>query len=406
VPSGPQTGIKLNPRDVDVRSGSLTSITLDFDADKSIVKLGPPEKPKSKDIHFILKPVIFILEAFGTTPVDTETAAVNLDFPTGLEVAQGVGSGSIIPDGNVIVANAGTSNEVLDMDASSALDSGIPIDATTLTPFASSADTSGGEPYVNSPSGVTQYMDLVWIANEASVTAAGNAGTVTEIYTNGSLSTIYIDNDPPTDSLEGLVATSGIEFGGLAPDGLLSPNEFLVFQTNGNGSVTGLNIKDTLIFDILAAGSFSAPSDAVFIPAPISAGDPAGTLFGTLYVTDAVANELVMLEVRTTGGTVGSPGVGIEVTAQSTFTYAFVSEPVGIAFSNMSDRLYIANRGNGTITAVGLDGAEIETYDTGLGGDAINGIDVYTGGTGDLVYFTNTAASTLEAFVAVSYIVE
>ncbi|UCD58878.1 MAG: DUF4382 domain-containing protein, partial [Candidatus Hydrogenedentota bacterium] len=32
VPSGPQTGVKLNPRDVQIRAGSLTIVTLDFDA--------------------------------------------------------------------------------------------------------------------------------------------------------------------------------------------------------------------------------------------------------------------------------------------------------------------------------------------------------------------------------------
>jgi hypothetical protein len=403
VPSGPQTGIKLNPRDVYIQSGALTSLTLDFDADKSIVKLGPPHKPKKKkkDYDFILKPVIFILGASGAIPVDTETVALNLDFPTGLEVTNDVGSGSIIPDGNVLVCNAGTSNTLLDLDAVGAFGSATPIDATTVTPFASIADTDGGgEAYVNSPSGVTQHMDLVWIANAASIVAAGNAGTVTEIYTDGTLNTIYIDNDPPTDSVEGLITTSGIEFGGFAPDGSLTGYEWLVFQTNGNGSVTGLNIKDTLLFDVLVASSFSAPSDAVFIPGAVSVGDAEGATIGWLYVTDAGANEVVMLKLTATGGAIGDAATGIAVAQEAVFTPSFISEPVGIAYSDMTGRLYIANRGNGTVSAIGLDGTEIETYDTGLGADAINGIDVYTGGAADLVFFTNTAANTLEGFEA------
>ena len=408
VPSGAQTGIKLNPREVYIQSGSLTSLTLDFDADKSIVKLGSSGKGKKKGTYyFILKPVIFILDALGATPVDTDTVAVNLDFPTGLEVTADVGSGSIIPDGNLLVCNAGTSNTVLDMDAYAAFESGVPVDATTLTPFASFADTDGsGEAYVNSPSGVTQYMDLVWIANAASVVAADSAGTVTEIYTSGVLNTIYIDNDPPTDSIEGLVETSGIEFGGFAPDGSLSGYDWLALQTNSNGSVTGLNIKDSLIFDVLVPASFSAPSDAVFIAEPISIGDPEGTTLGWLFVTDAAANEVVKLRLTATGGSVGDAATGIAVSEEGVFTPALISEPVGIAYSNMTNYLYIANRGNGTISAIGLDGTEIATYDTGLGADALNGIDVYTGGTGDLVYFTNTAGNTVEAFVAISYAVE
>jgi DNA-binding beta-propeller fold protein YncE len=139
----------------------------------------------------------------------------------------------------------------------------------------------------------------------------------------------------------------------------------------------------------------------VFVPASIAAGDPEGTVLGWLHVTDAGADELVMLELSVAGGPIGAPGTGIAVSSQSTFTYPFMSQPIGIAYSTMTGYLYIGNRGNGTVIAVDEStGAEIATFDTGLGADAINGIDVYAAGAGDVVFFTNTAANTLEKFEA------
>ncbi len=392
VPSGPQTGIKLNPRDIEIQTGSSTSITLDFDADRSIVELGGAKKA-NRDYHFILKPVIFILEAVDAIPVDTETLAFGLNFPTGLESAQDVGPGVAIADGEILVANAGTtgtnSNTILSIDVSG----GLPVDATGLPAFVSFADAIGGEPVVNSPSGVTQHLDLVWISNAASVLAADSAGTVSEINTSGALSNIFIDNDPPTESADGLVATSGIEFGGFAPNGSLGGDDLVVLQTNGNGSVTGLNLKDSMIVDVLPGGTFVSPSDAAFVPASFTNGDPPGTVIGWLFVTDASTHEMAIVELSTTVDTVGASATRIGASIEGTFVYAFASEPVGIAYSAGSDRLYIANRGNGTITAVQPDGTEIETYDTGLGANALNGIDAVAGLTGDILFLTNTAGN-------------
>jgi hypothetical protein len=393
VPSGAQTGIKLNPRNVEVQSGSLTSLTLDFDADKSIVKLGGAGQGE-REYDFILKPVIFILEAIGAISADTQTVATGLNFPTGVHVAENVGGGSIIAEGSVLVANAGVSgansNTVLAIDVSGIL----PIDATALDPFVSSVTEIDGEPLVNSPTGVAQYLDLVWVANAASVVAAANDGTVAEIYTSGIPSGVFIDNFLPSTSSFGLVSTSGVEFGGFAPNGTLAGDDLLVFETNGNGSITGLNLKDNEKFDILPDGTFTSPSDLAFVAEPIVADDPPDTRLGWLYVTDAATNEMTIVELTTTGGNVGEAGTGIAASIVDTLTYAFASEPVGIAFSPGSGRLYIANRGNGSIVLVALDGTEIETHDTSLGGDAINGIAVVSTGTEDVVFLTNTAGNT------------
>lgn len=387
VPSGPQTGIKLNPRDIEINAGSLTTVTLDFDADKSIVQLGDDG---SRDYDFILKPVIFILEAVGAIPVDTDTVAVGLNFPTDVKVGESVGAGSAIGEGDVLVGNAGTSGtnrqSVLDVDPSQPL----PVDTTTLTPFVSYLDTAEGEPLVDSPSGVGQHLDLVWVANAASA-----AGTVSEIYTSGNFSDIYIDNNAPTESLAGLVETSGVEFGGFAPNGPLLGRDYVVYQTNGNGSLTGLFINDSLVVDILGSGSFTDPTDLAFVPSatPIQPDDPAGTLLGWLFVTDAATNQVGVVTLRTSGGAVGDTGTRVTGLIENTFAPAFVSEPVGIAYSPDSDRLYIANRGNGSITAIRPDGTEVATYDTGFGANALNGIDAASNGTEDILYLTNTSGN-------------
>jgi hypothetical protein len=394
VPSGAQSGIKLNPRDIEIQSGSLTSLTLDFDADKSIVRLGGVED-SSRDYDFILKPVIFILEATGTIATDTETVATGLNFPTDLQAVEGEGAGSLA--GSVLVANAGTSGTnaqtVLPVDVSETW----PIDATAITPpFASSADIFEGEPLVNSPSGLAQYMDLVWISNSVSATVLDSAGTVSELYTTGGLSALsamYIDDNLlSSESVEGLIQTSGVEFGGFAPSGLLANDEFVVYQTNGNGSITGIIIAKQLIFDVLGAGSFGEPTDLAFVPplTPIATGNPAGTPAGWLFVTNAATDQIGVVSLTTIGGAVGDEATRVSGEIVQTLSYPWLSNPVGIAYSPGADLLYIANRGNGTITVISPDGVEVATYDTGFGANALNGIDVAADGT---VYVTNTAGN-------------
>ena len=388
VPSGAQSGIKLNPRDIDIHSGSLTSLTLDFDAEKSIVELGESGN-SSREYDYILKPVIFILEATGTIATDTETVATGLNFPTDLQAVEDGGSLA----GNVLVANTGTSGTnsqtVLPVDVSQTW----PIDATTITPpFASSGDIFEGEPLVNSPSGLAQYADLVWISNLFSATVLDSAGTVSELYTAGSLSALYVDNTLPTsESPTGLVETSGVEFGGFAPSGLLANDEFVVYQTNGNGSITGIIIAKQLIFDVLGSG-FTAPSDLAFVPplTPIAAGNPEGTPAGWLFVTDSATDQIGVVTLTTTGGAVGDETTRVSGEVVQTLSYPWLSNPVGIAYDPGTDLLYIANRGNGTITVISPDGVEVATFDTGFGANALNGIDVAPDGT---VYVTNTAGN-------------
>ena len=399
VPSGVQTGIKLNPRNVEVQSGSLTSLTLDFDADKSIVKLGSKDKPKKGDYYFILKPVIFILDASSAIRIDTETMAVNFSFPTGLEVVEAPSDGSITQEGNVLVADFAIFPEdnhtVFDVNVSNTtpVDVSDPAD-TNWQAFASSLDVLGGELLVNYPTGVTQNAGSVWVANAESVVGPESAGNVSEYDTAGTPIQVFIDNTGTTESSEGLVITSGIEFGGFAPNGSLSGGDLLLFQTNGNGSVTGINLGDGRIFDVLGAGSFADPSDAAFVPEPFDGSGGTGTVIGSLFVTDAGADEITMFPLMTTGP-VGEYATRIVPGAITTLTYPFVYEPIGIAYSAGSGRLYIANRGNGSIIAIAPDTAEIAAYDTGLGGDSLNGIDaIYSDAIdADILFLTNTAST-------------
>jgi hypothetical protein len=395
VPSGSQSGIKLNPRDVRIFGGGNTSITLDFDADKSIVKLGAADK-KNRKYDFILKPVIFILEAIGTVRIDTETMAVGLNFPTAAHAVETPGGG-VIGDGDVLVANAGTaglnSHSVLNIDISSV----IPVDASdpadlNWSLFASSADVQGGEPLVNSPSGLSQHSSHVWTSNAASVVGGAGTGNVSEIDTNGVFTDLFIANDPPTESEFGLRLTSGVEFGGFAPNGSLSGDDLVIFQTNGDGSITGISLVGGAIFDVLPAGSFIEPTDLAFVPEAFGAGDPVDTPIGTLYVTDATSETVTKVALRTTGQ-VGDAATRIAAGIVDTFSFAFASKPAGIAYSAGSNRLYIGNRGNGTIIAARPDGIEIMTYETGMGADTISGIDVVAGVGQDTIFFTNTAGN-------------
>ena len=399
VPSGAQTGIKLNPRNVEIQGGSVTSLTLDFDAARSIVELGGAGRTKGRDFHFILKPVIFILEAIRPIPVDTETVAIGFDFPTGLEVVEAPGGGSITAEGNVLVADFAVSPDddhiIFDIDVSNTtpVDVSDPDDSNWQA-FASSEDVLNDEILVNFPTGVTQSSDRVWIANAESVVGVEAAGNVSEYDTGGNPRQVFIGNLGLTESDQGLIITLGIEFGGFAPNGSLSGDDLLLFQTNSNGSVTGINLKDGRIFDVLTEGAFADPSDAAFVPEPFDPAGGTGTIIGWLFVTDAGTDEIKMFPLMTTGP-VGEDATRIIPGTITIFLYTFVSEPVGIAFSAGSNRLYIANRGNGSITALESNGTEIETYDTGLGADALNGIDaIYSAvDAADILFLTNTAST-------------
>jgi hypothetical protein len=398
VPSGVQSGVKLNPRNVEIRGGSTISLLLDFEAASSIIRLGGADKAKGRQYHFILKPVIFILEEVRAIPIDTETVAVEFDFPTGLDVVEEPGVGSTTGEGNVLVADFAISIDddhvVYDIDVSNA----IPVEVSNpVDPnwdiFASSQDELGGEPLVNFPTGVTQNLGLVWIANAESAIGIESSGNVSEYGTDRNPRKVFVGNMGATESDEGLVVTSGIEFGGFAPNGSLSGDDLLVFQTNNNGSVTGINLGDDRIFDVLKAGALTEATDAAFVPEPFDGSGGAGTVIGRLFVTDGAANEVKMFPLMTSGP-VGETATRIVPGAITIFHYTFASGPVGIAYSAGSDRLYIAHRGNGTITAAANDGTEIVTYDTGLGGDAINGIDaVYSViEDADILFLTNTSS--------------
>lgn len=398
VPSGAQTGVKLNPRDVEIRGGSTVSLLLDFDAARSIVRLGGGDKAKGREYHFILKPVIFILEEVRAIPIDTETVAVGFDFPTGLTVMEQPGVAAMTADGNVLVADFALVMQddhiVFDVNVSNTT----PVDVSDpLDPnwgiFGSSQDELGGEPLVNFPTGVAQKSGLVWISNAESSIGLEDAGNVSEYDAAANPRRVFIDNMGPTESDEGLVITSGVEFGGFAPNGSLSGDDLLVFQTNYNGSVTGIILRENIIFDVLKPGALTDATDAAFIPEPFAGAGGAGTVIGWLFVTDAAEHEVRMFPLMTTGA-VGDNATRIVPGPITTLDYTFASEPVGIAHSAGSGRLYIAHRGNGTITAATEDGAEIVTYDTGLGGDAINGIDaVYSETEGaDILFLTNTAS--------------
>ena len=78
------------------------------------------------------------------------------------------------------------------------------------------------------------------------------------------------------------------------------------------------------------------------------------------------------------------------------FTYPLLKNPVGIAYSTQYDTLFVACRDNGLVLEISLDGVLKNTFDTGLGANALGGIDIGDMGKGDLIFITHTGGDRIE----------
>ncbi|MCD4653820.1 Ig-like domain-containing protein, partial [bacterium] len=185
----------------------------------------------------------------------------------------------------------------------------------------------------------------------------------------------------------GLVGMCGITSAGPAPDdpGYMS---HLVFASHTRrGIVYGIDLDDGAYF---AFGGCEAPMGIEYIP--ISEDPQPGK--GFLFITDPVNGNIARVRLKPSGP-VGSPStVSVEDNASIDhliyMSYPLLSNPIGVAYSQEYERLYIACRGNGLVIEITLDGGLTEIFDTGLGVDALGGIDVGDMGNGDVIIITQT----------------
>jgi len=185
----------------------------------------------------------------------------------------------------------------------------------------------------------------------------------------------------------GLVGMCGIASAGPAPDepGYMSQ---LVFAThNRRGIVYAIDLDDGAYF---AFGGCESPMGIEYVP--IDEDPMPGK--GYLFVTDPVNGNLARIRFAPSG-MVGDPEtVSVEdmgsVNHLLYMTYPLLNNPVDLAYSREYDRLYIACRGNGYVMEITLDGDLTEIFDTGLGSDALGGIDIGDLGNGEVVIITQT----------------
>ena len=347
VPSGFQSGIKLVPRNVNVPNGNLTSITLDFDAARSIVALGGKGNG-NRAYDYLLKPVIFILESESLLAPAT-TVADGFNFPRGLDYIEG--DTTIESDDRIAVANAGTATSAAGSNDSAVLQldpndyaTGTSVDATatdgsierfaTTDPAVGIAgdETIGGEGLFDATSGdVLSHFDVTDFANPTTDTVTGDAIVA-------SASCTKLDG---TGQGWLLARSDAIEFFDPAAVG---------------GSV---DLEITGLGDV---------TDIAFLP-----DYPAGK-FGTLFVTDrGTTDQVLAITFEVVSDELEVSGTIVKVTADDV---DFLSEPIGVALNLDGDGIWVAQRGNGFIHALDFDLNPVSILDTGLGANSINGLAV------------------------------
>jgi len=349
VPSGFRTGIKIVPRNVDVPNGNLTSITLDFDAARSVVELGNRGNPR-RGFDFLLKPVIFVLESDSLLAPAT-TIASGLNFPRGIAYVENDASDE--SDDRIVVANAGTATSAANSNDSSVLQfdpndyaTGTPVDATATDGTIEREATE--EPAVGA-------------ANNESI---GGDGAVDATAGEDLLHLDSADfNNPGADTVsgDGLVA--------VAPSTKL----------DGTGQAWFLAREDALLFldpDNAAGAADLGVTGLSRVTGIAFLADASEATFGTLYVADGGANRLHKIVLEIDGGALVVSGGTATAGAGD---LDFLSEPIGIALNVAGNGLYVPQRGNGFIHRLDLDLGPGSILDTGLGADSINGITVVGG---------------------------
>lgn len=238
------------------------------------------------------------------------------------------------------------------------------------------ADSIGNEAVARVPNGMDSDDDPVDFTKQTASIGTSNGGT-RGFGTNAGYWGTGI----------GLVGMSGVASAGPAPDDPATMSQ-LVFATHTRrGIVYGIDLDDGAYF---VFGGCEAPMGIEYVP--ISDDPMPGK--GYLFITDPEEGNIARVRVKPSGP-VGSPATvsNVDTTAVNHLvymSYPLLQNPVGIAYSSEYDRLYIACRANGLILEITRDGDLTEIFDTGLGADALGGIDIGDLGDGDVVIVTST----------------
>ncbi len=194
----------------------------------------------------------------------------------------------------------------------------------------------------------------------------------------------------------GLIGMSGIVDAGIAPDDP-NPLSLLFFATHTKrNAVYGIDFDDGVYF---VFSNDSPPRGLEYVPSRDGDGNPL-TGRGFLYVLFPEEGNLARLKILPSG-VIGDPNtVAIpEYNSSDAIVYMtmeFLSDPVGIAYSNEHDRLYIACRGNGYVLEMTREGILTEVFDTGLGSGYLGGIAIGDLGGGDYVFITSTGGERID----------
>lgn len=131
---------------------------------------------------------------------------------------------------------------------------------------------------------------------------------------------------------------------------------------------------------------------------PDASGTPG---HGKLFLT-RTDDTLTMMNLRPSG-IVGQPGTRTAPdpsnTNPTTSIYSpYFNLPVGVAYSSYSGTIFIANRGDGTVTECSMAGEILHIYDTSLGPDMLSSIDIGDTLGGETVLLTVTGGRGINEF--------
>ena len=361
LPSKGRTGIDILPRNVLITGGSPSRVTIDFNAQKSIVlhtKKGKNGEPDKAEFH--LKPVIFLLESESTATPPT-TIAAGFNFPRGLAYMRGDPNDP--SDDRIAVANTGT----LSFGPESNANTVVRFDPNDFTGIAARniADPELFAERATVGSALRDISGIEMLAGWQAIDAVDDRAIVRLAPDDLSVSTRF---GLPVDKL--LAITQAPSVVGAGPAWLV------VYQDGGKKGSRVAYFDPALGPDpiVLIDNAPENPTDILFVP-----GYPAGRL-GTVYLAargknfnDTKDDRLLAAAIVFDGQTVRVDGSIIE---QNNVGIDFLNEPIGMGLNVTGDGIWVAQRGNGFIHLLGLDLDPLDILNTGLGGNALNGIEV------------------------------
>ena len=235
------------------------------------------------------------------------------------------------------------------------------------------------EAIARSPNAFDSENDIADFVKQEATIGRDNSASKSGMASRGRMSSDTI--------LEGM---SGIVAAGIAPDDP-SPYNYLYFATQTRREIVYAIDFDDGIYHVLTG--IESPRGLEFIQDRDESGNPLPGQ-GWLYVLNPEDGNLLRARF-VPNGPVGAYGTEANVEnrgrdAMIYYTYEDLFDPVGIAYSQQHNRLYIACRGNGYILEIDMEGQLTEIFDTGFGMDALGGIAVGDLGSGEVLFLTHT----------------